>query len=297
MGDVETIARGEDSRLVEPRRFLIRDRQAFSAVWTAHAGPDAPAPAVDFESRMVAAVFAGERPTPGFTIEVTGTRRDGSSVVVLVDERHPDPARVAAQVIVSPFHIVTLPRDDGDVGFDVPDSGGLQTIVFKPRPRAQTKTEAQIKTKTKSRFTRARNQQRASSAEPGIERPTAVPVTGETASSFTGLTPHVAASLAYLAGPFSGALLLATERESGFVRFHAWQAVLGLGLLGVAAVFFLGLAFVLLIVSPTAFWVMLWLAAATGTAWVAVWALCVFNAYKGRVWKLPLAGAYAERLV
>ena len=49
----------------------------------------------------------------------------------------------------------------------------------------------------------------------------------------------------------------------------------------------------LLIVSPTAFWVMLWLAAATGVAWVAVWGLCVFNAYKGRVWKLPLAGDYA----
>ena len=65
-----------------------------------------------------------------------------------------------------------------------------------------------------------------------------MPVSGEAASSFTGLTPHVAASLAYLAGPFSGALLLATERESGFVRFHAWQAVVGLGLLGIAAVLF-----------------------------------------------------------
>ena len=50
---------------------------------------------------------------------------------MLVDERHPDPSRVAAQVIVSPFHIVTLPRDDGDIRFNLPDSGGYQTIVFK----------------------------------------------------------------------------------------------------------------------------------------------------------------------
>ena len=100
----------------------------------------------------------------------------------------------------------------------------------------------------------------------------------------------MAASLAYLAGPFSGALLLATERESGFVRFHAWQAVVGLGMLGIAAVFFLALAFMLLIVSPTAFWAMLLLSAATGAAWVGAWALCLFHAYKGRVWKLPLAG-------
>ena len=279
MANVDTVAKGDDSRLVEPRRFLIRDRQAFTAVWAAHAGPNAPVPAIDFDSRMVAAVFAGERPTPGFTIDVTGTRREGSAVIVLVEERHPDPTRLAAQIIVSPFHIVTLPRDDGEVAFNVPDSGGLQTIVFKPPPGTQPKGPHAARSRVKS------------------ERLRAMPAREEVASSFTGLTPHVAASLAYLAGPFSGALVLATERESGFVRFHAWQAVVGLGLLGVAAVFFLGLAFVLLIVSPRAFWVMLWLAAATGAAWVGVWALCVFNAYKGRLWKLPLAGAYAERLV
>jgi uncharacterized membrane protein len=265
MGDVETLARGDDSRLVEPRRFLIRDRQAFAAVWAAHAGPIGTSPAVDFDTRMVAAVFAGERPTPGFSVEVTGTRRDGpesgSGLVVLVNERHPDPSRVAAQVIVSPFHIVTLPRDDGDIRFNLPDTGGYQTIVFKPqRPRP----------------------------------PTPAAIRGET-SSFTGLTPRAAATLAYLAGPLSGALLLATEPANAFVRFHAWQAVVGLGLLGLGAVVCLTLAFVLLLVSPTAFWAFLWLAAATGAAWIGVWGVCVVSAYKGRVMKLPLAGAYSAR--
>ncbi len=113
---------------------------------------------------------------------------------------------------------------------------------------------------------------------------------GDAASIHTGLTPRVAASLAYLAGPLSGALLLAIEPASRFVRFHAWQAVFALGLLGIAAVVFLGLAFVLLVVSPTAFWTMLWLAAATGAAWIGVWGLCVVSAYKGRALKLPLAG-------
>ena len=85
------------------------------------------------------------------------------------------------------------------------------------------------------------------------------------------------------------------SRQIVFVRFHAWQAVVGLGLLGLGAVVFLTLAFVLLLVSPTAFWAFLWLAAATGAAWIVVWAMCVVNAYKGRVWKLPLAGAYSAR--
>ena len=94
---------------------------------------------VDFDTRMVAAVFAGERPSAGFSITVTGTRHErladgGSELVVLVDEQAPDPARVAAQIIVSPFHIATLPRDDGKIRFSLPDPAGQQTMIFKAPP-------------------------------------------------------------------------------------------------------------------------------------------------------------------
>ena len=109
------------------------------------------------------------------------------------------------------------------------------------------------------------------------------------------MTPRVAGTLAYAAGPLSGALLLATERENHFVRFHAWQAIIGLGLLGIAAIGALALAFAFLVVSPVAFWTFLWLAAAGGAAWVTLWVLCLMNAYKGREWKLPFAGDYADR--
>lgn len=268
MAPVETLARGDDSRLVEPRRFIVRDSRAFAAIWAAHAGQTAALPVVDFESRMVAAVFAGERPTPGYSVEVTGTRREDSALVVLVDEHEPDPARVAVQVLVSPYHIVTLPRDDGDVRFNLPDTGGYQTIVFKPQSPLRS---------------------------PLKKKPAAGPGANGEPSPHTGLTPRVAASLAYLAGPFSGVLLLATEPASRFVRFHAWQSVLGLGLLAAAALVFLALAFALLIASPTAFWTMLWVAAATGAAWVGLWALCVVSVYRGRDMRLPIVGGYAEK--
>lgn len=268
MGDVETLARGDDSRLVEARRFLIRDRQAFAAVWAAHAGPDAQVPTVDFESRMVAAVFAGERPTPGYAIEVTGTAREGADLVVLVEERQPDPRQVAAQIVMSPYHIASLPRDDGAVRFNIPDPGGQHTIVFKPIG--------------------------SSAARPAASRGPAT--AGHAPSPFTGLTPRVAGTIAYLAGPLSGALLLATEKEDRFVRFHAWQAVVGLGLLGAGAVACLGLAFVMLIVSPTAFWVFLWLAALMGVVYIGAWILCLTHAWKGHRWRLPIVGAVPTSL-
>ena len=100
--------------------------------------------------------------------------------------------------------------------------------------------------------------------------------------SSTGLTPRVAAVLAYLAGPFSGALVLLAERTSGQVRFHAWQSVLGL-------------AFASLVVSARAFFFLYLVAGLVWAAWVVGWVICMVQAFTGRRWKLPIAGAYAER--
>jgi uncharacterized membrane protein len=275
---VLTIAKGEDSRLVEPRRFVIRDPQAFAAVWTAHAGSDIGMPRIDFDAQMVVAVFAGERPTAGYGIAVAATRREPDALVIVVDETSPDPSGVAAQVMSSPYHVAAIARDDGEIRFNTPDPTGHGTIVFKPSKRRTPAPPTVVGSEETTRLTRV---------------PTVLFDRGE--RSATGLRPEMAATMAYVAGPFSGALLLATEPANRFVRFHAWQAVLALGTLGVAAVCFLLLAFALLIVSPTAFWGMLWLSAITAVTWVVVWTLCVIQAYKGRAWKLPWVGDYAER--
>ncbi len=113
--------------------------------------------------------------------------------------------------------------------------------------------------------------------------------------SSTGLTPRVAAVLAYLAGPFSGALILLAERSSGYVRFHAWQSVLGLGALGLILVMVLGLAFASLIVSARAFFALYLVAGLFWASWVVCWVICMVQAFNGRRWHLPIAGAYAER--
>jgi len=120
-------------------------------------------------------------------------------------------------------------------------------------------------------------------------------MTSSTEPSSTGLSPHVAAVFAYLAGPFSGILVLLAERSSSYVRFHAWQSVIGLGVLGLLVALLLGIAFASVIVSATAFRILLtasWLAWAF---WILCWVVCVVKAFTGRRWKLPIAGGYAER--
>ena len=115
------------------------------------------------------------------------------------------------------------------------------------------------------------------------------------AASSTGLDPQFAAALAYLAGPFSGVLILLAERSNRYVRFHAWQAVIGLGGLGFIAVALLLSAFLGLFFSPTMFRTLYVMAGVAAVAWLVAWALCLFKAFGGSAWKLPLAGRFAAR--
>ena len=101
-----------------------------------------------------------------------------------------------------------------------------------------------------------------------IDRP------GETSS--TGLDAPVAAMLAYGLGWLTGALFLAVERNSRFVRFHAWQSVLT----------FLPLFIVFWFVP---LWFVFWPLS------VALWLVLMYKAFKGERFKLPVVGDIAER--
>ena len=63
------------------------------------------------------------------------------------------------------------------------------------------------------------------------------------APSSTGLEPQFAGALAYLAGPFSGIIILLAEPTNRVVRFHAWQAIIGLGGFGLLTGGLVALAF------------------------------------------------------
>jgi uncharacterized membrane protein len=262
MSVLTTIARGDASRVSEPRRVLARTDQEWQTLWATHAGPGAQAPDVDMQSVTVAAVFAGEKPTPGYSVDIQ--LRDGA---LAVEEQQPAPGGILAQMITSPFHIVSVPKSTGDVtwaeagdrgsgigdqGSGIEDQGsGIQDQGFAtPDPR-----------------------------------------------SSTGLEPRTASALAYLAGPFSGVLILLAESTNQHVRFHAWQSIVGLGGLGLAILGSYLLAFVALFVSATAVTLMVGVATVIWIVLVLVWVICLFKAWSGERWKLPIVGDYAERLL
>lgn len=121
-------------------------------------------------------------------------------------------------------------------------------------------------------------------------------MTSGSEASTTGLEAHVAAALAYLAGPFSGILVLLAERSNSYVRFHAWQSIVGLGGLGLVVALLLVAAFSSVLVSAAAFRGLMMAAWTAWGLWILCWAVLLVQAFTRRRWKLPIAGAYAERL-
>jgi uncharacterized membrane protein len=114
-------------------------------------------------------------------------------------------------------------------------------------------------------------------------------------STRSGLAPNVLAALAYAAWWVTGLAVLALERDHAFVRFHAWQSVLGLGALWALGVAFYFAAFLVLSFSAAGFTAMLWIAVLVWLAGLGVWVLCLMKAWNGQRWKLPFVGDYAER--
>jgi uncharacterized membrane protein len=115
-------------------------------------------------------------------------------------------------------------------------------------------------------------------------------------TSTTGLDPRIASALAYLAGPFSGLLVLAAERANPDVRFHAWQSILGLGGLGVVVACLILGAFASIVVSATAFRVLLYTGWIVWAGWIVLWVICLAKAYAGERFSLPFVGGYAHHL-
>ncbi len=114
---MQTIARDMMSGIEEPREAVARSAEEWAALWRQHAG-DRPAPRVDFATRTVIAVFLGTRPSAGYAVEIVGTRVEGAGLVVEWSERSPERGTVAAQVLTSPAHIVTVPKVTGPVRFE-----------------------------------------------------------------------------------------------------------------------------------------------------------------------------------
>ena len=114
--------------------------------------------------------------------------------------------------------------------------------------------------------------------------------------SSTGLSPRVAAPLAYAGWWITGAIMWLVERRDPYVRFHAAQSIVAFGLIAVMVAGFGALALVSLSLLPNAFTPFMWAAAATLGLGLLLWLVVMWKAASGHAWRIPVAAELADRL-
>ncbi|HEX8558560.1 MAG TPA: DUF885 family protein, partial [Pyrinomonadaceae bacterium] len=132
-----TTSAHEGGRAVE----LITDAAGWRRAWET-IGAGRPLPDVSFDTRAVVVAYQGQRPTGGYSIEITGIKRVGTVLAVTVGERRPASGSFTTQVITSPFVAVSIPRPPSGATARFAEEGGGEAAPrqerdrnVRPRPR------------------------------------------------------------------------------------------------------------------------------------------------------------------
>jgi hypothetical protein len=110
-----TLASGSQSEVREPFVFVARSGEALDKLSELVRLPDI-AFGTDFTKAAVVAAFAGEKPTGGFSVEISA--KDGNAAV---SEKAPPADAMVTEVITTPFAVAVVPvEEEESLKVDVP---------------------------------------------------------------------------------------------------------------------------------------------------------------------------------
>ena len=108
------------SAIIDRRRLVIRDAQAWKAFWAEFAAriePRPDPPSIDFSTKMVIAATLGQRTSGGYTIAVEEIAERDGTLYAAVQEVTPGVMCTNIAVMTAPAVAVVVPRHEGTVAF------------------------------------------------------------------------------------------------------------------------------------------------------------------------------------
>ncbi len=108
-----------------------------------------------------------------------------------------------------------------------------------------------------------------------------------------GLDENVEGALCYVIGFITGIVFLVMEKESKFVKFHAWQSILTFFALWVLNMIISALLGAILPWSM--FGIVTGLVSLVSLVGFIIWIVLILKAYQGEKYKLPVIGDIAEK--
>jgi uncharacterized membrane protein len=115
--------------------------------------------------------------------------------------------------------------------------------------------------------------------------------------SSTGLSPRLAAPLAFAGWWMTGIIFWFLERKDTYVRFHAAQATAAFGVIALLILAFAALALASLSFLPRAFGLFIWAAGLTWGGGVVLSIVSMWKTSTGEAWRIPVAADLADRLI
>jgi hypothetical protein len=117
---LKTLEKGHFSGIQEALRLVITNKTQWEELWGRHNAQKIPKPAapeIDFTKESLVFVSSGRKRTGGYSIEISEVRRSADKTEVLVTEKEPKPGGFNIQALTAPFHIVQVPKLEGEIKF------------------------------------------------------------------------------------------------------------------------------------------------------------------------------------
>jgi hypothetical protein len=100
-------AKGTQSSVQQRQALVARDASTYQSMYARLIGNETP-PAIDFATQTAVFLFAGERPTGGYAIDVQSVAVDGDTLVVTATVAGPKPRGIVSQVITYPWAVAAV---------------------------------------------------------------------------------------------------------------------------------------------------------------------------------------------
>ncbi len=103
------------ANLIPAQRIISHNEEQWSDFWAKYGtGIE---PQIDFEKYIVAGIFLGEKPNPGYGVEITKVKKVNNKIEVKFTEYLPNPNLDYPSVLVYPYDIVYFPKAKGNIIF------------------------------------------------------------------------------------------------------------------------------------------------------------------------------------
>ena len=104
---------GNAAKVTSAKNYAAYTQAGLIRLWgLAHDTDGTTPPAVDFAKEYVVGVFAGQKPTGGYSVAVTGITDDGATRTIAVTFTKPGQGCITNQMVTSPYQIIAIPVSD-----------------------------------------------------------------------------------------------------------------------------------------------------------------------------------------